>query len=90
MQVHNSGSYKSSPPNQSGLDAWISTYGSAHATGMDPKKRCSKYYLKYSASKGAFTGSIPNNLLIDAKTMKVLARGVSYSSLPSQFGKYLP
>ena len=57
---------------------------------MDPKKRCSKYYVKYDASKGAFTGSIPSNLLIDAKTMKILARGVSYSQLPSKFSQYLP
>ena len=77
-------------PTQQGLNAWISTYGSAHATGMDPRKRCSKYYLKYDASKGALVGSIPSNLLIDAKTMKILARGVSYSQLPSKFSQYLP
>ena len=57
---------------------------------MDPRKRCSKYYIKYNPSKGAFTGSIPSNILIDAKTRKILAKGVKYSSLPSSFAKYLP
>ena len=72
------------------MSAWISTYGSAHATGMDPRKRCSKYYIKYDAGKGSFMGSIPANLIIDAKTMKILARNVSANQVPSKLAQYLP
>ncbi len=57
---------------------------------MDPNKRCSKYYIKYNAAKKAFSGAIPANLLIDAKTMKIVERGVKASQLPSMFAKYLP
>ena len=57
---------------------------------MDPRKRCSKYYVKYDASKGGFVGSIPSNLLIDAKTMKILARGVTAGQVASKLAQYLP
>ena len=57
--MHNSGTSKTAPPTEQGLKAWIQAYGSAHATGMDPRKRCSKYYLKYQAGKG-LVGSIPS------------------------------
>ena len=88
--MHNSGVSSTTLPNQVGLNGWIKTYGSAHATGMDPRKHCSKYYVKYDSSKGAFTGSIPFNILIDATTMKILEKGTPYKSLPSSFAKYLP
>ena len=57
---------------------------------MDPNKRCSKYYIQWNASKNAFSGSLPSNVLIDAKTMKIVETGVKASQLPAMFGKYLP
>ena len=87
--MHNSGTSSTSKPTKVGLDGWIKAYGSAHATGMDPNKRCSKYYIMWNAAKNAFSGSLPSNLLIDAKTMKVVERGVKASQLPSMFAKYL-
>ncbi len=57
---------------------------------MDPNKRCSKYYIKWNPSKNAFSGSLPSNILIDAKTMKIVEKGVKSSQVSSMLAKYLP
>ena len=88
--MHNSGTSSKSKPTKTGLDGWIKAYGSAHATGMDPSKRCSKYYVKWNAAKNAFSGSLPSNIIIDAKTMKILEKDVKASQVPSTLAKYLP
>ncbi len=72
------------------MNQWISAYGSATATGLDPNRTVSKFYIKYDSTKKAWVGAIPHNIIIDAKTRKVLEAKVSFSQLPTMFAKYLP
>ncbi len=47
------------------LSTWISTYDAMGAIGIDPKKLSSQYNTK---------GTIPMNMMLDAKTRKVLVK----------------
>ena len=47
------------------LSSWISTYDALGAIGLDPKKLSSQYNTK---------GTIPMNMILDAKTRKVLVK----------------
>ncbi len=70
------------------LNQWITSFGSATAAGLDPRRRTSKHYIQYSASKGGWVGAVPHNILIDAKTRKVLVSKVSLSAIESTIAQY--
>ena len=70
------------------LTQWITAYGSATAAGLDVGRLTSKFYVKYDSSKGGWVGSVPSNIIIDAKTRKVLEKGFSYTQIPTLLAKY--
>ena len=64
------------------LNGWVSIYKAAGASGIDPRRHSSKYY--YSGG----TVGIPYNIILDAKTLKVLEKKISYTKLEPLFQKY--
>ena len=70
------------------LNSWITAFGSATAAGLDPARRTSPFYVTYDTSKSAWVGAVPHNIMIDAKTRKVLATKISYTKLEAEFQKY--
>ncbi len=84
LQVHVRSSASAPPPKPSELDAWVSAYKPAGVCGIDPLSRVAQF--TYDGP----TVTYPFNLLIDAKTRKILEKEVSSSALPASFQKYLP
>lgn len=89
FQVSNDGAAKSTPPTKANLDAWLNSIGQADAAGIDPRRRTSPLYVQYSSSAGGWVGSVPHNMLIDGRTLKILEKKVSPTQLTSSFQKYL-
>jgi hypothetical protein len=71
------------------LNQWITAYGSATAAGLDVGRLTSQFYVKYDTTKSAWVGSVPSNIILDAKTRKVLEKGFSYSQIPTLVEKHL-
>jgi hypothetical protein len=83
-QISNDGISRGSPPNKTGLDAWVAAYKPAGVSGIDPLRRSSKIYYT-----GGSVG-IPYNIIVDAKTRKILKKKVPLSSLEPVLSQYLP
>ena len=83
FQVINDGTSKGQRPTKPQLDGWNKIYKPAGACGLDPRRVSTKYY--YS---GGPVG-IPYNILLDAKTRKIVEKKVPASQLTSMFQKYL-
>lgn len=77
------------PPTFANLDAWIKAYGAATAAGIDPQRRTTPYYVRYDETKKGWVGAVPHNMILDAKTLKVLEKGVPYTQIESTIQKYL-
>ena len=65
VQALTDGLTKSTTPTPAFLKTWISTYEAMGAIGLDPKRLTSQYNTK---------GTIPMNMMLDAKTRKVLVK----------------
>ncbi len=77
---------KTSPPTAPDLqflDAWISSLNAVGAIGIDPKMVATRYNT---------SGTVPLNMIIDAKTLKIREKwngSSSLSGLKAKLGKYL-
>ena len=82
FQTLSDGNTQGSTPTTTMLDSWISTYKAVGACGIDPYKQSSQYNSK---------GTVPLNLIIDAKTLKVLDKinGASKSALEAKIKTHL-
>ena len=85
FQVNNDGKSKGSKPTPAQLEEWVKTYKAAGISTIDPRRNVSKYYYDGTGKVG-----IPYNIIIDAKTMKVLEKKVSASQIETMLKKYLP
>ena len=65
FQTLSDGTKKNQAPTPTFLKSWISTYNAVGAIGIDPKKMSTQYNTK---------GTIPMNMMLDAKTRKVLVK----------------
>lgn len=84
FQINNDGASKGTSPTTAQLKAWVDYYKAAGCSGIDPKRRSSKYYFDGSASV-----SIPYNFILDAKTRKVLEKQVSAANVEARIQYYL-
>jgi hypothetical protein len=84
FQVINDGIKQGMDPDADDLANWVSSYTPAGTTGIDPRARSAKFYLN-----GSPTVSIPYNIIIDAKTRKILEKEVSYTNLETTIQTYL-
>ena len=84
FQVNNDGTKPGTTPTVAQMDNWVKTYKAAGISTIDPRRNVSKYY--YSGGKVG----IPYNIIIDAKTLKVLEKKVSYTKIEAALQKYLP
>ena len=84
FQVNNDGTSQGQSPTAAQLEGWVKIYKAAGISTIDPRRNVSKYYYD-----GGQVG-IPYNIIIDAKTMKVLEKKVSASKVEAALQKYLP
>lgn len=95
FQVSNAGPVNTNPPTTpklTDIDNWVAAYKPAGATGIDPRRRTTPYYVYYgkdSSGKSGWIGAVPYNFIIDAKTRKILWRGGYSSSFETTFSQYL-
>ena len=83
-QVNNDGPSQGSTPTPTQLEGWVKLYKAAGISTIDPRRNVSRFYYDGSGKVG-----IPYNIIIDAKTLKVLEKQVSYSKVESTIQKYL-
>ncbi len=81
-QTLSDGATTGKTPDPTFLTSWITGYNPMGACGIDPKKLSSQYNTK---------GTIPMNMILDAKTLKVLEKwnGGSASVTEAKIKKYL-
>jgi hypothetical protein len=84
FQINNDGASQGSTPTTLQLMAWVDYYKAAGASGIDPKRRSSKFYYDGGASV-----SIPYNFILDAKTRKVLEKKVSAANVEARIQYHL-
>ena len=84
FQVLYDGTTKQTAPTKTTLDYWVKQGDPLGAVGLDPVRAIMLYFPKSS------TVSVPFNMLVDAKTMKVLARGFKANAVDSTIAKHLP
>ncbi len=83
-QVNNDGTGQGTTPTTAQLEGWVKTYKAAGISTIDPRRNVSKFYYDGSGKVG-----IPYNIIIDAKTRKVLVKKVGLSQVESTIAKYL-
>ena len=85
FQANIDGPTQGSKPTKAQLEGWVKIYKAAGVSVIDPARRTSKY--NYDGSGKSY---LPANIIIDAKTRKVLARGVKASGVEAALQQYLP
>ena len=85
FQVNNDGTGQGTTPTTAQLEGWVKLYKAAGISTIDPRRNVSKFYYDGTGKVG-----IPYNIIIDAKTRKVLAKKVSASAVTAALDKYLP
>ncbi len=86
VQVSTDGTARNTRPTPTMMNNWITSWGSATATGLDPSRKTTPIYIRNSGGK--WGSAVPHNIIIDAKTRKILAKGISPSSVPAEMAKY--